>query len=154
MLVGGLRKGKAWAQAHVGDKYYFGKGVEQSYEQAIEYFTLALQQDDPHAMSGLGTMYHQGEGVTKSIEKAIELYTQAANQGHANAQVNLGCLFYHGNGVDQSNEHAREWWIKAAVQDHEGVLKYLQILDKQEGRTTPTIICCSTCGKPKTFNAI
>jgi TPR repeat protein len=95
-------------------------------------------------------MYYKGEGVTKSIEKAIELLTQAANQGHAGAQSNLGVRHVKGEGVDQSNELAREWWIKAAVQDHEEALQNLQILDKQEGRTTPTILCCSTCGKPKT----
>jgi TPR repeat protein len=134
----------------LGNAYKNGRGVEQSYEKAIEYSTLAIQQDDPNAISNLATMYYQGEGVTKSIEKAIELYTRAANQGHATAQANLGVFYINGEGVDQSNELAREWWIKAAVQDHEGALQYLQHLDKQEGRTTPTILCCSTCGKPKT----
>jgi TPR repeat protein len=143
-------KGKAWAQASLANKYRFGGGVEQSYEKAIEYCTLAIQQDDPNAMFDLAAMYARGEGVTKSFEKAIELYTQAANQGHANAQFNLGCMYYNGEGVDQSNELAREWFIKAAVQDQQHALQLLQQLDKHEGRTTPTILCCSNCGKPKT----
>ena len=143
-------KGKAWAQANLGDDYKFGIGVEQSYEKAIEYYTLAIQQDDPNAMCGLADRYHQGQGVTKSFEKALELYTQAAIQGHASAQFMLGLMYAIGEGVDQSNELAREWWIKAAVQDKEQALQNLQMLDKQEGRTTPTILCCSTCGKPKT----
>ena len=111
---------------------------------------MAVQQNDPNAMSSLATMYHQGQGVTKSIKKAIELCKQAADQGHASAQFNLGCSYIQGDGVDQSNERAREWWIKAAVQDQEQALRMLQRLDKLEGRTTPTILCCSTCGKPKT----
>jgi uncharacterized protein len=143
-------KGKAWAQAQLGNLYKFGKGVEQSYEKAIEYLTLALQQDDPNAMFDLATMYDRGEGVTKSLVKAIELYTRAANQGHATAQSNLGLMYVNGDGIGQSNELAREWWIKAAVQDNEPALQMLQNLDKLEGRTTPTILCCSTCGKPKT----
>jgi TPR repeat protein len=143
-------KGKAWARAGLGNDYFLGRGVEQCYEKAIEYFTLAIQQDDPNAMFGLALMYDRGEGVTTSIEKALELYTQAANQGHASAQLNLGCKYVNGEGVDQSTELAREWWIKAAVQDDEMALQHLQILDKQEGQTTPTILCCSTCGKPKT----
>jgi len=144
-------KGKAWAQASLGTRYRFGSGVEQSYEKAMEYYTLAIQQGDPNAMFDLATMHYHGQGVTKSFEKAIELYTQAAYQGHATAQFCVGNAFYRGNeGVDQSNELAREWWIKAALQDQEAALKNLQILDKQEGRTTPTILCCSTCGKPKT----
>jgi len=143
-------KGKAWAQAHLANKYYNGNGIEQSYEKAIEYLTLAIQQDDPNAMFGLANMYHHGAGVAKSTEKAIELYTQAANQGHATAQANVGVCYYNGEGIDQSFELAREWWIKAAVQDKENALQMLQRLDKREGRTTPTILCCSTCGKPKT----
>jgi TPR repeat protein len=143
-------KGKAWAQADLGNNYRFGVGVRQSYEQAIEYYTLAVKNGDPNAMYRLARMYELGQGVTKSIEKAIEFYTQAANQGHATAQANLGAAYCNGNGVDQSYELAREWWIKAAVQDNETALQNLQGLDKHEGRTTPTILCCSTCGKPKT----
>jgi TPR repeat protein len=143
-------KGKAWAQAFVGNKYRHGQGIEQSNEKAIEYYTLAIQQSDPNAMFGLALMYHQGQGVTKSIKKCIELYTQTADQGHASAQYNLGYCYRYGEGVVQSTELAREWWIKAAVQDQKQALQHLQILDKYEGRTTPTILCCSTCGKPKT----
>jgi len=144
-------KGKAWAQGDLANKYRFGTGVVQSYEKAIEYYTLAVQQDDPNAMFGLAVVYAQGNGgITRSIEKVIKLFTRAANQGHAGAQANIGVFYYNGDGIDQSNELAREWWIKAAVQDHEDALQHLQQLDKQEGRTTPTILCCSTCGKPKT----
>jgi len=148
--LGWADKGKAWAQAYVGIKYFHGRGVQQSYEKAIEYNTLAAQQGDPNALFGLATMYEEGEGVATSIEKAVEFYTSAANQGHASAQCNLGCMYVNGEGVDQSNELGRAWWIKAAVQDQEIALQLLQRLDKQEGRTTPTILCCSTCGKPKT----
>jgi TPR repeat protein len=143
-------KGKAWAQEHLGNSYKHGTGVEQSCEKAMEYYTLAIQQNDPNAMFNVAAMYHLGEGVTKSIEYAVELCTQAAKQGHASAQCILGVMYNNGEGVDQSYELAREWWIKAAVQDEEQALQNLQILDKQEGRTSPTILCCSTCGKPKT----
>ena len=143
-------KGKAWAQFLVGNKYRSGDGVKQSYEKAIEYYTLALHQGDPNAIYELADMYYEGQGVTKSIETAIELYTRAANQGQATAQFKVGVMCYIGDGVDKSHDIGREWWIKAAVQDHAGALQYLQQLDKLEGRTTPTILCCSTCGKPKT----
>ena len=133
-----------------GNHYRFGAGVEQSYETAIEYYTLAIKQDDPNAMFQLASMYRNGQSVTRSIEKAIELFTQAAKQGHATTQFNLGFFYVRGEGVHQSTERAREWWTKAAVQDNEKALQLLQGLDKAEGRTTPTILCCSTCGKPKT----
>ena len=144
-------KGKAWAQTNVGNMYVIGAGVEQSDQKAIEYLTMAVKKGDPNAMFSLAFMHYQGQGVTKSFKIATELYAQAANQGHASAQYFLGAAFFNGNeGVGQSDELAREWWIKAAVQDHETALQMLQLLDKGEGRTTPTILCCSTCGKPKT----
>jgi TPR repeat protein len=143
-------KGKVWAQVSLGNAYRFGKGVQQSNEKAFEYFTTGVQQSDPNAMFGLARMYELGHGVTKSFKKAIELGTQAANQRHATAQLNLGNVYANGVGVAQSFELARAWWIKAAVQDNDGALQNLQGLDKYEGRTTPTINCCSTCGKPKT----
>ena len=49
-------KGKAWAQAHLGNNYYRGDGVEQSYEKAVEYYTLAVQNGDPNAMFGLANI--------------------------------------------------------------------------------------------------
>jgi len=143
-------KGKAWAQAALGVRYRLGKGVKKSHEKAIEYCTLAIQQDEPNAMFALASMYHHGKGASKSLRKAFQLYTQAANQGHTNAQGNVGAMYQNGEGVDQSSELAREWWIKAAVQDDVGALQCLQGLDEHERRTTPTILCCSTCGKPKT----
>ena len=148
-LVGGLTKVKRGRRQNCTN-FSLGQGAEQSYEKAMEYYTLAIQNGDPNAMFDLASMHYYGEGVTKSFEQAIELYTQAANQGHASAQCNLGSAYANGNGVAQSFDLAREWWIKAAVQDDETALQYLQQLDKQEGRTTPTIHCCSTCGKPKT----
>ena len=45
-------KGKAWAQTTLATQYRYGKGVELSYEKAIECYTLALQQGNPHAMFG------------------------------------------------------------------------------------------------------
>jgi len=143
-------KGKTWAQFQLGYDYRIGQGVKKSYEKSIEYFKKAIQQGDPNAMFMLALMYLLGHGVTKSIEKAIELLTRAANQGHASAQSSLGVMYVLGDVVDQSNELAREWLVKAVVQDHEKALQMLQKLDKDEGRTTPTIPCCSTCCKPKT----
>ena len=61
-------KGKAWAQTHLASQYQFGKGVPQSYEEAIEYYNMAVKQGDPNAMYQLADMYDQGHGVAKSLE--------------------------------------------------------------------------------------
>jgi len=98
-------------------------------------------------------MYHKGQGVDQSYERAAEYYEPAARQGHTDAQFNLGALYANGQGVEQSNETAREWWLKSAEQGDEDAIKGLQLLDKHEGRTTPSFTPpkrCSTCDAPKT----
>jgi len=111
-------KGKPWAQSHLANKYQFGQGVPQSYEEAIRYNNMAVKQGDPNAMYQLADMYRQGLGVAQSLEKAAELFTLAANQGHASAQSNLGFAYAIGKGVAQSYKKASELCTLAAKQGH------------------------------------
>ena len=147
-----IEKGKAWAQCGLGNKYLHGLGVDQSYQQAKELFELSATQGHASAQYNLGVFYRDGQGVDQSYERAAEYYEAAARQGHADAQSNLGVLYVTGNGVEQSNEKAREWWMKAAEQGVDGAIENLQIIDKHEGRTTPSFIPkpfeCAECYRP------
>ena len=147
-----VEKGKAWAQCMLGDKNEDGIGVDQSYQQAVELYELAARQGYAIAQLNLGVLYVNGQGVDQSYERAAEYFKAAARQGYAVAQYNLGNLYVQGQGVEQSNKKAREWWMKAAEQGHESALKGLQILDKSEGRTTPSFIPkpieCASCYRP------
>jgi TPR repeat protein len=127
-----------------------GQGVAQSFKIAAELYASAAVQGHASAQYNLGNYYEQGKGVAQSYEKAFELYTLAAKQGQVNAQSNLGALYYEGNGVAQSNAMARKWWLKAALQENEEAIQNLKGIDQQEGKTTPTLPCCATCGTPKT----
>ena len=147
-----VEKGKAWAQSILGDMYYQGLGVDQSYQRAKELYELATRQGHANAQYNLGCMYEHGQGVDQSYERAKEYNEAAARQGYAEAQCNLGVLYANGEGVEQSIETAREWWMKSAEQGHEGAIKNLQQLDKNEGRTTPSFTPkpfeCATCYRP------
>ena len=147
-----VEKGKAWAQSLLGDKYYHGVGVDQSYQQARELFELSASQGNISAQYNLGIMYEQGQHVDQSYERAKDYFEAAARQGSADAQYSLGALYANGEGVEQSFERAREWWIKAAEQGQELAIKQLQRLDKHEGRTTPSFIPkpleCASCYRP------
>jgi len=148
-----VEKGKAWAQELLGDMYYRGVGVDQSYQRAAELRELAARQGHATAQYNLGVMYANGLGVDQSYERAAEYYEAAARQGEIMAQLNFGVLYNNGQGVEQSTEIAREWWMKSAEQGNEGAIENLQILDKIEGRTTPSFTPpkrCSTCNAPKT----
>ena len=128
-------KGKAWAQASLGNAYRVGQGVGQSDEQAIRYLTLALQQNDSNAMFGLGSIWEQA----KSFDRAIAFYTQATKQGHASAQCILGIMYCSGKHVEQSFEIGREWLTKAARQNEKTALKCLHILDKKVQRRSEAL---------------
>jgi len=147
-----VEKGKAWAQNMLGQRYDTGVGVDQSYQQAKELYELAASQGNASAQYNLAIMYEDGQGVEQSYERAAEYYEAAARQGEADAQCNLGVLYYSGQGVEQSNESARDWWMKSAEQGYERAIKGLQMLDEDEGRTTPSFIPkpfkCASCFRP------
>jgi TPR repeat protein len=145
-----IKQGDPNAMFQLATSYVAGEGVAQSFETAAELYALAANQGHARAQYNLGIVYANGTGVAQSYEKAIELFTLAANQGDADAQYNLGVLCYQGHGVAQSNDMARKWYLKAALQEHEDAINNLKFIDEEEGKTTPTLPCCATCGTPKT----
>ena len=58
-----------------------GRGCEQSYERAAEWYEKAVRQGDAGAMMNLGILYAKGHGVPQSYERAIELWKQSAAHG-------------------------------------------------------------------------
>ena len=109
-------EGDACAQNNLGAMYYYGHGVEQSYEKATEWYLKAAEQGLADAQCNLGLMYEYGTGVEQSDEKAAEWVLKAAKQGFADAQNHLGWMYEDGTGVEQSYEKAVEWYLKAAEQ--------------------------------------
>jgi TPR repeat protein len=125
-----VKKKKAWAQAHMGQKYRDGNGVKQSFEMARRLCELAAQQGYVTAMYDLGVMYHNGEGVEQSYEKAKEYYQQAADLGYAGAQYSLGRMYATGEGVSKSETKAHAFWTLAAAQGDKDAIEMLPILEK------------------------
>ena len=107
-------KAIAEAQYCLGNMYYNGDGVLQSYEKAVDWYQKAAEYGKGDAQIILANMYSQGEGVTQSYEKAVEWFKKAADQGFKMAQYNLGLHYLNGEGVDQSDDKALELFLKAA----------------------------------------
>ena len=61
--------------------FYDGKGVEQDYAKAVNWYQRAADQNHPEAQYKLGAMYANGIGVEKNIDRAISWYSAAAGQG-------------------------------------------------------------------------
>jgi TPR repeat protein len=123
-----VKKKKAWAQSVMGQQYYHGKGVKQSYEMAKKLYELSAQQGYVSAIVHLGTMYDKGHGVEQSYERAVEYWEQAAQLGFAVAQFNLGIMYYNGRGVEKDIAKTREWWTKAAAQGEKNAIKTLKLI--------------------------
>ena len=58
------------AQSHyqLGMNYYHGKGVEQSYPEALKWFQLAAQENYSRALFMLGRMADSGKGCEQNPE--------------------------------------------------------------------------------------
>jgi TPR repeat protein len=63
--------------------------VEQSYNEAVKWFTLAAEQGDAKAQCSIGFCYENGYGVEKSFNEAAEWYKKAAAQGDEEAKKKL-----------------------------------------------------------------
>ncbi|MBR4182103.1 MAG: sel1 repeat family protein, partial [Candidatus Methanomethylophilaceae archaeon] len=58
-----------------------GRGVEQSYDEALKWYRKGAENGNSYAQTNLGHLYSQGLGVEKSDEEAFGWYLKAAEQG-------------------------------------------------------------------------
>ena len=111
-------RGHAFAASNLGICFYFGDGVEQSFEDAFECFNIALRSNDPTAFYYMARMYRHGEGRKRDFRVALEYYTKAAMAGMAEAQCELAELYVTGEhlGIERDLRRAVHWFAYAAQQ--------------------------------------
>ena len=102
-------EGHGSAQSLIGVMYYNGEGVEQDFNAAMVWLTLAANQGYSLAQYNLGVMYDNGQGADQDFNLAFKWYGHAAEQGHAVAQFNLGSMYGNGDGVEQDLSRAYMW---------------------------------------------
>jgi TPR repeat protein len=66
--------------------YFFGRGVDKDYQQAIAWYTKAAAQQFADAQFRLGFMNEKGLGTPQSDQAAVDLYQKAAHNGSVDAQ--------------------------------------------------------------------
>ncbi|KAF9921931.1 hypothetical protein FBU30_008008 [Linnemannia zychae] len=106
------------AQVILGDRYKYGRGIQQDYKAAMKWYMKAANQGDSRAQYDIGLMYEHGEGVTASRSNAFIWYLKSACQGFAEAQFKVATLYENGRGVVKSIPKATDWMLKAANQGH------------------------------------
>lgn len=113
-------QGHADAQNNLGMAFLRGKGVQQSYVEAVKWLRMAGVQGHSNAQATLGSIYLMGSGDRHGVKQSdanAALWTlRAAEQGHANAQLNIGYMYYHGREFIQDYATAASWYCRAAEQ--------------------------------------
>lgn len=109
--------------------YKWGRGVEQSDEEAIKWTHKAAEQGDIEACYNLAYCYATGDGVEKSMEEAFkqwkaidEAYLNDLETGSETVPVefavrtfyNLGLCYLHGDGT-QKNPMTAYIYIRSAA---------------------------------------
>ena len=75
-------KGVSSAYALLADWYRKGIGVQQNYNEAINWYKKAADSDEPSdAFYWLGFLYENGLGVEKNIKRAVHWYNKGIEKG-------------------------------------------------------------------------
>ena len=109
-------RGNADAQLELGNRYFKGKGVEQDYAKAAEWYEKSAEQGKAGAQLYLGRCYYYGLGVFENYFEAVKWFREAAEQGNSDAAFSLGRCYFNGMGVKQNCTEAAIWFRKTAEQ--------------------------------------
>jgi uncharacterized caspase-like protein len=109
-------EGSATAQAALGARYAFGRGLPHDDATAAQWYRKAAEQGDASAQAALGTLYHQGRAVARDDAEAARWWRKAAEQGNVQSQRELADALADGRGVLRDQGEAIRWYRKAAEQ--------------------------------------
>jgi len=121
--------GDAAAQEKLSVMYFYGRGVPEDEDRAMQWARRSVDQGNVGAMYFIGTMFVFGDRIPKTVadpdQEAARWYFEAASRGHADAEYGLGLLFLAGKGVVQDQEEAMKWIRRAADHGHGGARSFL-----------------------------
>ena len=100
-------------QFYLAYAYEKGKGVEQDYEQAFHWASLAAKTNS-FAMYRLAYMYLDGVGTSKDFAKYIEYLTRSANCNNVEAQYELALEYDKDGKLETDLKKACGLYEKAA----------------------------------------
>ena len=106
------------AQYELGQLYEQGKGIEQSFDKAVEWFLRAAEQNNDAAKYRLFELYALGKGVKRSITEAVSWlnkcrWEKLSLEPKGLELYSIGKKYYYGLEVDQSYTEAIIWWNMA-----------------------------------------
>lgn len=118
------------AQTLIGVDYVNGNGVQQNYNEALNWFKKAASEMYAPAQNQIGLLYKNGHGVYEDLSQAFEWFQLAADQGYDEAQINLALMYKEGLGTEKDEAQAIQWLEQAASQGND-IAKYnLELIHK------------------------
>jgi localization factor PodJL len=106
--------GDATAAYDIAMRFFDGRGVPASFEEAARFLQQAAKAGLAPAQFRLGSLYEKGQGVKKNLDAARRLYLAAAERGNAKAMHNLAVLYAEGADGKPDYQAASTWFRKAA----------------------------------------
>jgi TPR repeat protein len=102
--------GDASAQFEVAARLAEGKGIDQDFKSAVEWYLRSAASGFAQAQYRLGTHYERGLGVDRDAERARVWYQRAAEQGNVKAMHNLAVI----SAGKPDYPEAIRWFTEAA----------------------------------------
>lgn len=102
------------AEFEVGARLAEGKGTDQSFKEAVKWYTRSASQGFAQAQYRLGTFHERGLGVAQDLGRARIWYGRAAEQGNVKAMHNLAVLDASGRSGSPDYAAAARWFAEAA----------------------------------------
>ena len=118
----------------LGDKYFYGNGVERDCLAAEIWYRQGAEQGDAHSQNKLGEMYGAsnpyGCHIRTDYAEALRWFRQSAAQGFADAQFNMGVMYQYGYGVRMNLMEAVRWYRLSAAQGNTAAKVIVEQWDK------------------------
>lgn len=104
--------GNVELQFELAECYYTGTYVQQNYDEALVYYTMAANHGHVKAKSILGEMYTRGQGTEEDLSMALKYFLESANEGWPISMLNTGIFYLMGYGVTPDKAEAIKWFRK------------------------------------------
>lgn len=108
------------SQVRLNPEQDFEKGAASeeggNYQEALQWYRKAADQDYAPAQVNLGALYAEGHGTPQDFQEAMRWYRKAASQNYEIAQFNLGVMYAAGEGgITKDPVMAYVWFSQAAL---------------------------------------
>lgn len=107
-------EGDPSAQFEVAARLAEGKGIDQNFKAAIQWYQRSASHGFAQAQYRLGTHYERGLGVDKDAARARIWYMRAAEQGNIKAMHNMAVISTNRTDAKPDYSDALRWFTEAA----------------------------------------